>query len=265
MRLIQSFKITYLLLAGLLVLAQCGGGAENGGIDDDLNPDLSALGTRVNLTYSFINRIDSPDNAFDSQIDYPTSFSVPLYVLPNGLVSLRAADFPKMRLRVCFPGSNAPLCDVRATQNIDLGVDGAEDAFDLVLDACGQGRADKDCGEKDPTIFLGALQSNGSLTVNGIILRARIFLIKAASDGERAAATDRGLMVLSRIPVRVTTEAVTAAGAGSLSGTGIRLANRQISLVAAGVIPASMPELGNSQYQGSLSGEFDIDPLMILE
>jgi len=39
----------------------------------------------------------------------------------------------------------------------------------------------------------------------------------------------------------------------------------QVTLVAGGIIPTSMPELGGAHYLSTMTGTFDIDPLTLLD
>lgn len=224
-------------------------------LDEEESPVSSNLGNLTRLTFQFEIRTDSSTNDnLDLQILHPQSFVIPVYIQEDGLVSVKAGEFPKMVLRLCRVSSSTANCDVR-TDDVDFDVD-------LVLDSCGSDRTDIQCGSADPTVFSGLVQSDGFVLVNAIAIRVRLFVAGTSSDGYTAGSIDPGLIVLERIEVSVSTGEVTM---GSLMATGALLENSTIKLVAGGLIPASMPRLGGANYLAILQGTFDVDPLSLLE
>lgn len=223
--------------------------------DEEENSVPSNLGNLTQLTFQFETQTDSSTNdELDLQIIYPRSFTIPLYIKEDGLVSIRASEFPKMVLRLCRVSSSSASCDV-PTDDVDFDVD-------LVLDACGSGRADTQCGTADPTVFFGLVKSDGFMLVNAVAIRVRLFAVSTSSDGYTAGSTDQGLLVLERVVVSVSTGSVTT---GGLTAMGTLLENNTVKLVAGGLVPASMPKLGGANYLAILQGTFDVNPLSFLE
>ncbi|MBI2339795.1 MAG: hypothetical protein HYU99_05460 [Deltaproteobacteria bacterium] len=249
---LQRLSLSFWFLA----IVSCGGiessDNTNNAESDEITP--SEAGTPAILIYFFETQLDSDDDLFDFAFPYPDSYSVPLYVQGDGTVTLFARDFPAMILRICETDDDD--CDV-TYEGLGIG------EVDLVLDSCGRDLEDDECGEVDDSAFTGTLSADGSLTIGGIYIRARIFAVSGASDGFTADPGDTGLLPdLERLVVRVTTGSVAT---GDLAETGSSINDGAIKLVAAGLIPDSMPTIGGVHYISSLTGTFDIDPLGLLE
>lgn len=249
----------YLIL--LFVLSSCGVGP-----GADLKPVTSTNpapeGSTVNFSFQFSSQLDATNNDLDSTLVYPDTYTVPLSITESGEVTLLAKDFPQLIFRICSAGSTAAQCHLRLDGDLPIDGTNTQEAADIVIDACGQGITDANCGLKDSTVFTGKMNADGSMDINGVGIRVRVFLVKTNSDGFRAEDEDTGLLPLERISVRVTTGSVTT---GNLSGTGSPISNRQITLVAGGLVPSSYPEVGGSNFISKLTGEFDIDPLALLK
>ena len=241
----------------LLISTGCGNAdsfnrSDNG--DDGADISVSEAGTAVTFTYFFETQLDSDDDLLDFAFPYPHNYSVPLFVQKNGTVTLFARNFPPMVLRICEVASSD--CDLMFD---DLGID----KIDVVLDSCGRELDDEECGEGDDTAYTGTLSNDGSLTINAISIRVRVFAVTGSSDGFTADAADTGLIPgMERLVVKVTTGTVTT---GDLAASGSRVNASAVKLVAAGIISDDMPTLGGVHYISSLTGTFDIDPLGLLK
>lgn len=242
-----------------LFLAACGGGGSDsstGGTPSETpDPSSSDLGTEVNLTFLFEIQTDSEENdSLDFAVPYPETYTAPLYIQSNGVVSLIAKEFPQMVFRVCATGSSTSDCNTYY-DNLDVDVD-------LVIDSCGADLEDDECGSDDETVFTGTLSENGDLNINAVSIRTRLFAVTSGSNGYSADDTDTGLITLSRLIARVTTSSVQT---GDLTETGSRVNNSTVKLVAGGLIPDDFPVLGGAHYVSSMTGTFDVDPLELLE
>lgn len=250
-------RILFLLLVSFL--SGCGeantGSSTASGSESPSGTDTSDLGTQTNLTFLFTVQTDSEvDDTLDFAVVFPSSYIVPLYVQSNGTISFLANEFPRMVFRAC--ANDSPTSDCH-TYLDDLDID-----IDLVIDACGEVEEDENCGEADTTVYSGTLSDDGSMNINAVSIRIRLFAVTDNLDGYTADDTDTGLMTLSRLIVRITTGAVQT---GGLTETGSRLNNKAVKLVGGGLIPDDMPTLGGAHYVASMTGSFDGDPLALLE
>ena len=239
-------------------ISACGASGSNNSAEDPTpNITPASLGTKVNLTYNFQIQLAEGKTIHDPYV-FPKEYTVPLYVQDNGSVSLRARDFPKMVLRICPTGTPRTDCDVTITSDDqDLGT-----GLDMVMDLCGINNPHSGCGSADGTIFSGKLIDDGSLSISGIAVRVRIFHLNEGPNGNTALATSSGFIAdLPRITATVqTTDIITS----TLKAYGEKILGKDISLTAGGVIPANMPELGDSSYVVTMEGSFDQEPLPLL-
>lgn len=253
------FLRKYLFLPFVLLLISCSSGdsnSSNQNDDEDVDPNVSsALGTKVVLSYEFEGALVGDD--LNVTLPFPDTYSMTLYIQDTGTVSLRAKDLSRMVLRICDSSTTRSDCDMEL-DDIDLDVD-------LVFDACGE-QADtghNDCGDDDSTIYTGSLDSDGSLFINAIAMRIRIFAVTSSLDGYSASDTDEGLLPnLERITVKITTGSVSS---GGLSDAGSPVSNKQVTLVSAGIVPDDMTLVSGASYLGVVDGTFDIDPLSLIQ
>lgn len=250
-------------------LIACGSGGGESGSDEDIEPDpgVSALGNRLNLRFNF-----SVQSAQDivcvtlpcpstTTFNFPDEYEVPLYLKATGQLTLRAQDFPRMVLRLCDVETARDDCDYRMDDNrLTLGAD-------LVMDLCGADRDNAACGNEgnDPTLFEGSINAEGRMVITGISVRLRIFLLGTSGpDGFTASDIATGILPLPHLTVVTQTDP--EINTGRLSGMGQRIdENGGVTLVAGGIIPTAMPELGGSHYLSTMTGTFDIDPLPLLD
>jgi hypothetical protein len=237
----------------------CGGGGEDG---TDLPPDSSSnvsangLGETAFLTFHFTVQVsDSVSSAVPPRLTFPATYVAPFHVKPNGDVSLVAKEFPPMVLRICPTGLLDSFC---ATYVDD---DRVGDGLDLVMDLCKVGLPHSNCGE-DASIFKGRLTPDGSLFINGIDVRVRVFLLVgdgSGPTGKTARESDGGFIAdMPRLTVKVHTD---RAASGKLSADGQKVEDKHVRLVSAGIIPENMPEIGLANYLGIIEGNFTVDPL----
>lgn len=251
-------KLAIFLLFFTITACAGSGLDEDDEFDEDPDPGLSALGSSVKLTYQFSNQLSTDDGDFPEFV-YPTEYEATFYIKDDGEVSLRAKDFPRMVLRICPSDTTMTDCDILFDNDaVSFGID-------LVLDLCGDGLDHDDCGDSDPTIFKGTLTSEGRLVIPTIAVRSRIFLVGTSGpDGRTADDTDSGILpTLPRLITVVRTDP--AIETGELEGIGERVNDRSVKLVAGGIIPDGMPELGGAHYLSTITGTFDVDPLSFLE
>lgn len=254
----------FILISLALCLAACGGSSDPA---TDPNPDeendgsssnVSALGSVAHLTYQFSTQTATDDGIL--QIDYPETYMTPIYIKPDGGVTLLAREFPRMVLRICPTDTADENCDVK----VDLP--SVQQQLDLVFDLCGKDLTHSQCGDDggDPTTFEGSLSPEGRLVITSIDVRIRVFLIVDGSpNGYSALDTDAGILPLPRLEVVVQTDPEISTGI--LSGIGERVSGFNVKLVAGGIIPEEMPELGGAHYLTTMTGTFDVDVLGLLE
>lgn len=255
----MSILKKYLFCFFALLLLSCSSGgsdSSNQDNDDDVDSDVSsALGSKVVLNYEFEGALVGDD--LNVTLPFPDTYSMTLYIQDSGTVSLRAKDLSRMVLRICDSSTNRTDCDMEL-DDIDLDVD-------LVFDACGE-QADtghNDCGDDDSTIYTGSLDSDGSLFINAIAMRIRVFAVTSSLDGYSASDTDEGLLPdLERITVKITTGSVSS---GALSDSGSAVSNKQVTLVSAGIVPDDMTLVAGASYLGVVEGTFNIDPLSLIQ
>lgn len=229
------------------------------------NPEanLTALGNAVPLNFELAVQIKSDsDSSINFQIPFPSLYSAPMYVTSDGTISMIASEFPRIVYRVCQTDSTDSEC-----MAFYSGLDDTKFDIDFVIDSCGKDISDKYCGDTDGTIYNGILSDDGSIYINGISLRIRIFYASSSPNGYTATATNTGLTFdppLSRMTVNISTANVSSGS--SLSATGSRINDDgEVTLVSAGIIPYNFPAMGGAHYVSSLTGTFDIDPLSLLE
>lgn len=257
-------KYAFGVLLGLLFslqLAACGGGGGGDGSDVDpsaaQNQPVSELGQTTNLVFKFSVQVAaSSDSTVPPLLPFPQFYSVPLHIQPDGEVTLVAREFPTMILRICPNVSDLVGCTVRSDD------DQVGDGIDLVMDLCKRTAAHAACGT-DVTQFHGRLSDDGSLSISAIDVRARVFLLGSGPDGKTAKESDGGFIAdLPRMTVVVHTG---RASSGKLAADGSKVADTEVRLVSAGLIPEKMQEIGGSSYLSILEGHFTVDPLDFLE
>lgn len=251
-------KFTFITLA--LCLAACGGSSDSA---NDPNPDeetdgsssnVSALGSVAHLTYQFSTQTATDDGIL--QIDYPETYMAPIYIKPDGGVTMLAREFPRMVLRICPIEAADENCDVTVDSSI------VAQQLDLVFDLCGKERTDDGCGDDggDPTTFEGSLSSEGRLVIPSLDVRIRVFLLAGnGPDGNSALDTDQGVLPLPRLEVVVQTDPEITTGI--LSGIGERVEGFNVKLVAGGILPE---RLSSAHYLTTMTGTFDVDVLGLL-
>lgn len=245
----------------LLLLAACGGSSSNSGGSDTPNPstnDNSSLGTLTHLAYDFSIQLERSGKK-TTTFDFPSTYSVPLRIKSTGQVSLLTREFPRMVLRVCPVDSTRKDCDIK----VDASEDSIGTGADLVMDLCGIGRAHENCGDDDPTVVTGILSSSGSLTVSSMPVRLRVFFLSGSTNG--ITATDRDPGIFGDMPRIVASIRTGVATSGPLTAQGMPVIDTEITLVAGGLLPNSLPELGGYGYVATMNGSFDNPPLDILE
>ncbi len=228
----------------------------SGGTEGTTDPSITALGTQANLTFTFEIQIKSDsDSSIDFDIPFPSSYTVPLYVDSDGTVSMQAGDFPRMVYRVCKTDSTTSGCMSNYS--------GATFDVDVVIDSCGTSVTDTNCGDADGTVYTGILGDDGSIYINALSMRMRLFAATSSVNGYTATDGNSGLAVLSRMSVNISTANV-ASGTLSASGSPID-ADNKVTLVSAGLIPSDIAVIGDAHYLSSLAGTFDMDPLSLLQ
>jgi len=210
--------------------------------------------TNLSLTFHLTLTIDSEDDDLDLTVDLEDAFTLDMFLSENGTISLQAQDMPKMVYRICATDSTETNCDgiSDATGGLDV---------DLVIDSCGRLIADSQCGSIDETTYTGDLDANGNMNIEDISIRLRTFFVAADSDGFSAQATDEGLLFFKRLIIDLTTDTVTS---GSLTQTGTPVSDNQLTLVSAGIISSTVPELGGADFLAVLDGEFNTNPFNLL-
>lgn len=260
-----------LCLTGLALFAACSSSELPELTEDDPNADASVNGTPVRLAYNFDLTIDSTGDAFDFDIDLADDYALRLYINQDGTVALLASDFPRMVYRICAEGSDTSGCHFTYDEEDeeDWGLELAGGDFDIVIDSCGAAMADEDCGSPDDTVFTGSLASDGTLAIENMEFRVRAFFVTEELDGYTAEDSATGLLTSDtsiRLTIsHITTGAVAINAGDHLSAEGAAVSNSMVTLVGAGVIPSSVPELGGSYFIGTIAGTFSYDPLSLLE
>lgn len=246
----------FLYLLFLIIAAGCGSSSTSPQPVDP-GPEVSALGSVAHFTYQFQTTTTTDSGTFD--LNFPETYSVPLYIKPDGEVTVLAREFPRMVYRLCPLGSTDTTCNI----NLDLPALG--NGVDLVMDLCGEGVANADCGPKDGSLYDGSVNSEGRLVIPALDVRIRIFLLGGTGpDGYTADVTDSG--ILSNLPrLQVVVQTDPEIKTGILSDIGTRILNKEAKLVAGGIIPAGMAQLSGAHYISAMTGTFDIDPLLLLQ
>lgn len=260
-----------LCLTGLALFAACSSAELPELTEDDPSADASVNGTPVRLTFNFSLQFDATDDSFDFPIELNDDFALRLYVNQDGTVAILANDFPRMVYRLCAEGSETDGChsyyDEEDEEQWDLALGGSD--FDIVIDSCGSSIADEDCGAPDDTTFTGTLSTDGTLVLENMAFRVRAFFVTEELDGYTAEDSDTGLLTSDdsiRLTIsRITTGAVAINAGDNLSAEGAAVENSMVTLVGAGVIPSSVPDLGGSYFIGTIDGTFSYDPLSLLE
>lgn len=253
-------KLSILCLC--FALFSCGGGSGSSSSDSDTTPDdpnASVLGQRLTLSYKFTIQF-SDEQGIQNPFEFPKTYATPVYVSTDGIVTLRARDFPKMVLRICPQGSPRNDCDVYVeTDDQDIG-----SGVDLVLDLCGINNSHSQCGLNDGSRFTGTLSDDGSFNIRSIAVRVRLFNLNDGPNGTTASSAATGIIAdLPRIVTTIQTDP--SVRFGGITGVGEKIEDTLVTLVAGGVIPAKMPELGGASYVVTLDGSFSQAPLDFLE
>lgn len=255
--------IRSLMLFLVLTTAACGSSGSDSKVDLGAGPQVSALGSAAPFTFTF--KTTTSYNGGIVDLDFREIYSVPLYVKSDGEVSLLAREFPRMVVRICQPSSTDPSCDVL----IDDSRVG--DGVDLVMDLCGEGIDNADCGPKDGTMYEGSVNADGHLVVTALDVRIRVFLLGGTGpDGHEALVTAGGLLPdLPRLKVVVQTDPDIKTGALIATGSRVKVNSTDLkaeaTLVAGGVIPDNMQVLSGAYYTSTMTGTFDVNPLGLLQ
>jgi hypothetical protein len=250
-----SMKKYFLMLMAISLISCGGSGSSSSSNNDGNNLNEGALppGNQVEMSYHLATQLKTADGSLSLPITYPEDYKVILGVASNGTLSAYAHDFPSMVLRICKTGSTKRDCDAFTDQ---IGLD-----VDLVFDVCGADN-DKNCGTKDQTLVTGTLLKDGTMSLDSVPVRARVFSITATLDGFTAPDTATGLLTFPHIVLSLSTDNVTS---GSLTATGSKLSQKKATLVGGGVLPADMQQLSGADYIAMFTGTFDKDPLSFLQ
>lgn len=239
-------RINSLLVLALLPFLQlaCGGSStEPTSLQASGSESAQAMSeSNSTLTFSVSLQLDATNNNYDMTTAFAEDYQLPLTIEAESLTA-NASDFPKMVYRVCQTDSGTASCDFITDA---LGFE-----LDVVVDSCGRLVDDSDCGASDDTGYTGTLSESGDMTINDISLRLRLFLVDDDGDGYSAADSDEGLVTLNRIIVDLTTDSATS---GSLSAQGSNLNGNDVTLVAAGVLSSTTPELGAAHFVATITG-----------
>lgn len=257
-----------LFLIGLALFAACSAAELPELTEDDPNADAVVNGTPVRLAFNIALALDATDDGFDFDFEFPDDYSLRMYINQDGTVAILANDFPRMVYRLCAQGSDKDGCHSYYDED-DYDIETGGNDFDLVIDSCGSAMADEDCGAPDDTAFTGTLLSDGTLVIENMEFRVRIFLVSEELDGYTAEDSDTGLLTSDdsiRLTIsRITTGAVAINAGDHLAAEGAAVENSMVTLVGAGVIPSSVPDLGGSYFIGTINGIFSYDPLELLD
>lgn len=257
--LMKPIKKLFLSFLTIILLSHCGGTSSstnsNSTSTSSNQTTITSNDTNTELSFTLTLQIDADDDTFDFTVTMPDEYTVPLKVESDGTVTMYANDFPKVIYRICETSSDETDCDARTDQ---IGID-----IDLVIDACGRFLTDASCGDSDSTQFSGTLSEDGSITIDNVAIRSRIFAITDSSDGFNADSTDSGLTSLDRIMVDITTGDVST---GDLESSGSNVDEDQnVTLVASGSVSSDTPYMGSAVFIGTITGSFDEDVLEFLE
>ena len=245
-------KTLFILLPFLMA---CGSSTTSTSSSNDPNPSETEVpdGDLTTLTYALETRTAS--STFDHEVSFPGTYEMPLYIDTDGTVSLQAKDLEPMILRVCKEGARIDDCDVEIT---DLAVTCA----DLIFDLCASEDA-ADCSEENnTTIYKGKVYSTGVLKMNNLDIRIRAFVVSGNSSKGAGIDPEDESSFTYLLEADVTTG---KASSGDLIGLGTKISNKAVTLVAAGEIPAEVPEMGGASYFATFDGDFDVAPLDLLE
>lgn len=239
-----------------LGLSACGGsGLDTVGTGGATSAtDVPSFEANTELSFTLTIAIDSADDDLDFAIDLENPYTMPLKIEGDGTVNVRAQDIERMVYRVCALNSQTPDCDTH-TELITGD-------FDIVIDSCGRFVGDENCGGDDDTIYSGLFSADGSLSIDDLSIRMRIFLVTDEQDGTTADDTDEGLAAMNRLIIDLTTS---KASAGSLSAEGSEWDGQKIVLVSAGTISSTVETLGGSDFATLLTGTFSPDPFTLLD
>lgn len=239
---------------------------------------VTVNGTEVLLSFDFALQIDSVKNTFDTEFNYPKTYTTSFFIDPSQVndaghiaVHAPAQDFPKMIFRVCQIDSNTNDCDMYYDPNEIDDIDLQGNEIDVVIDACTVD--DAQCGNSDTGIFTGTLTPTGSLVLNNLEFRVRFFFADGDVNGLNATSSATGLDVNGgegtsslRINVsRLTTGKVSINGGDNISEVGSSVNGSNLTLVGAGVIPSSIPGIGGSYFIGKIFAETQTDLLTFFE
>ncbi|MBX7148157.1 hypothetical protein K1X76_03655 [bacterium] len=252
-----------LILLVFIAFNACGGSSGGGSSNDDgTGPtlDVTTLGTKRTLSFTFSTDLTDPDTAEVHSYDGVQTLQVPIYFKANptgtgGTASVAAQDFPKMIVRICRDDVTDTDCQSYLPED-DLGT---IKMVDLVIDSCGSS-SDSKCGVKDTSVYVGPVTKAGDMTINAVNMRVRAFVIGEddadAVDGYTAKDTDSGLFS-GRIPAQITTGTVKGISGSKISGNAIKM-------ISVGVIPGTFPEMAGFSYTATIEGTFDQDPLALI-
>jgi len=211
-------------------------------------------GNDVKLTFQLSLKVDSDDEDFDLDFTLDKQLAVDMNISDRGIITLWTKNIPPMIYRICSIDSKLNHCDVYsdATGGLDIVV---------VIDSCGRLIADENCGPNDQTFFSGKIKSNGSMTLSNLSIRLRLFKVDSSSDDFFEDPTESGFLDIKRFIVDLTTE---DSSSGNLSVKGSPILRKDVTLVTAGVLSTTVPNLGGSDFTAVLKGTFDQDPLRFL-
>lgn len=258
-RITTQFVLIIFMGSFIALTMACGGATSN---DTDSNTSstnstesANNFTTNLKLSFNLTLTIDALDDDLDLIITLVDAYSMDMNLAQDGTITIQAKDLPKMVYRVCALDSTESDCDT--TSDATGGFD-----VDLVIDSCGRLVDDRDCGSSDDTIFSGELDNDGNMSIDDISLRIRTFAITSDSNGFTADDTDEGLLVFKRLIIDLTTATVSS---GDLIQTGSLVSSNEVTLVSAGSISSTVPELGGADFLAVLEGEFNKNPFNLMD
>jgi hypothetical protein len=255
----NKFNTIITALFTCLLILNCGGASTDSSNEnnEESSSNSSSSSSSNNsdheLEFSFGLSLTISDDDQSLEVDFPSQYDLDLYLSEEGELTVYAKDFPTMVYRICMNSSDLSGCH---SYSDELGIDA-----DIVIDSCGRLVSDEDCGNQDNTSFSGTIDSDGSMSINSISIRTRLFAINSDSSGYTADESDTGLIELNRMVISINTDDTSS---GSLVANGNPIDDSEVTLVAAGTLSSAAPALAGADFVTEISGSFDENPLDIL-